>query len=120
MFLSEKIDVDEGEVNFSRVMSFDDVNKKILNEEMIMALSKYEEELKNVYNAYIIENYFALKKSRRLLLSQREITLQNKKWAYTSIILFLKESETTPHLTTIEHIEETMRIIVPNVNSKQQ
>lgn len=41
MFLSEKIDVDEGEVNFSRVMSFDDVNKKILQEDMIVALSKY-------------------------------------------------------------------------------
>lgn len=46
--------------------------------------------------------------------------MQNKKWSYISLILFLKESETTPHLITVEHVEEFMRMIVPNVNSKQQ
>lgn len=53
LFLSEKIDVDEGEVNFSRVMSFDDTNRKLLTEEIILTLKDYEEELKNVYITYM-------------------------------------------------------------------
>ena len=68
----------------------------------------------------MIENYWTQKKAKRLLLSLREINLQNKKWSYTSLILFLKESETCPHLTSIEHIEEMMRLIIPNTNPKQQ
>ena len=80
MFLSEKIDVDDGEVNFSRVMSFDDTNKKILTEDIILAIIKYEEELRNVFGAFLAENYFAMKKNKRLLLTLREIILQNKKW----------------------------------------
>ena len=41
LFLSEKIDVDDGEVNFSRVMSFDDVHKKLLTEEFMTTIYKY-------------------------------------------------------------------------------
>ena len=41
LFLSEKIDVDDGEVNFSRVMSFDDVHKKILTEEFMLSMKQY-------------------------------------------------------------------------------
>ena len=61
-----------------------------------------------------------MKRSKRLLLTFREMLLQNKKWSYISFILFLKESETTPHLMTVEHIEEFFKFIIPNVNHKQQ
>lgn len=120
LFLEEKIDVDDGEVNFSRSMSFDDLNRKILTEQFISIFKEYEVELKHIYYAYIFENHLALRKSKRLLLSHREILLQNKRWSFNSLILFLRESETTPHLTTIETVEDTMRIIVPYTNSKQQ
>jgi len=53
-------------------------------------------------------------------LSYREILLQNKKWSLYSLVLFLKESETAPHLLTVEHIEEYLRMIVPGTNQKQQ
>ena len=66
------------------------------------------------------ENYWSLRNKKRLLLSFREILVQNKKWSYISLILFLKESETSPHLITIEHVEEFLRMIVPNISSKQQ
>lgn len=46
--------------------------------------------------------------------------LQNKRWSYFSLILFLKESELSPHLITVEHVEEIMRMIIPNINGKQQ
>jgi hypothetical protein len=46
--------------------------------------------------------------------------VQNKKWSFISLILFLKESETSPHLITVEHVEEFLRMIVPNISSKQQ
>lgn len=69
---------------------------------------------------YLFENYWSMKKSKRILLTLREIILQNKKWTFTSLIHFLKDSETTPHMVSIEHIEEIMRFIIPNVNSTQQ
>lgn len=55
-----------------------------------------------------------------MLLTFREMVLQNKKWSYFSLILFLKESETSPHLITVEHTEDFLRFLVPNINSKQQ
>lgn len=76
--------------------------------------------MKHVFISYSIENYWSMKRSKRLLLTFREMLLQNKKWSYISFILFLKESETTPHLMTVEHIEEFFKFIIPNVNHKQQ
>ena len=92
------------EINRSRVMVFDDTNKKLLVEDSVRTLAEYEEELKNVFVSYTIENYWTQKRSKRLLLSLREIILQNKRWSYTSLIHYLKESETTPHLINIEQV----------------
>mgnify|MGYP006870841205 CR=1 FL=1 len=49
-------------------------------------ISDYEDELRNIFVAYAIENYWAQKKNKRLLLSFREILLQNKK---CSLFFFL-------------------------------
>ena len=119
-FLSEKADVNEGEYVQARIPAFDDINRKLFLEDAIQEMARHETELHNIYNAYVIENYFALKKNHRILLNSREIALQNKKWSFTSFILYLKESETTPHLTTIDNLEETLKQIVPSVSSKQQ
>ena len=73
-----------------------------------------------MFICYASENYWSIKRKRRLLLNFREMLLQNKKWSYISLVLFLKESETTPHLITVESIEEFLRMIVPNINAKQQ
>jgi hypothetical protein len=39
---------------------------------------------------YVEENYFSLKKHHRLLLSHREIELQNKRMSALSFVRFLK------------------------------
>ena len=57
-----------------------------------------------MFISYTTENYWSLKRKKRLLLSFREMLLQNKRWSYISLILFLKESETSPHLVTVEHV----------------
>ena len=101
-------------------MIIDEVSKKLIVEEMIAQMCLYAEELKHVFICYTIENYLSIKRKRRLLLSFREILLQNKRWSYVSLVLFLRESETSPHLITVEHIEEFLRMIVPGTNSKQQ
>lgn len=54
-----------------------------------------------MFISYTTENYWSLKRKKRLLLSFREMLLQNKRWSYISLILFLKESETAPHLVTV-------------------
>ena len=82
-------------------MVVDDLAKKLITEEVVQQLCLYSEELKHVFIAYTIENYWSLKRKRRLLLTFREMLLQNKKWSFLSLVLFLKESETTPHLVTI-------------------
>jgi len=43
-----------------------------------------------LYLIYVDENYWSLKKQNRLLLSQREVELQNKKITAVSFIRFLK------------------------------
>lgn len=71
-------------------MVIDDLAKKLLVEEMVQQLCMYSEELKHLFICYSIENYWSIKKNRRLLLSFREILLQNKKWSFYSLVLFLK------------------------------
>ena len=86
-------------------MLIDDLSKKLIVEEMVEQLCLYSEEIRHIFISYAIENYWSIRKKRRLLLTFREMMLQNKKWSYVSLILFLKESETTPHLVTVEHVE---------------
>ena len=74
---------------------------------------KYEDEIRHIFMAYINENYWYIKRKRRLMLTYPEVMLQNKRWSYISIVLFLKESETSPHLASVEHCEEIMRGLVP-------
>lgn len=54
-------------------MIMDEINRKMLMENSIKTVSEYEHELKNLYMIYVEENYFSLKKQKRLLLSHREI-----------------------------------------------
>lgn len=93
-----------GEINRARVMVIDDLSKKLIVEEVIKQLCLYSEEIKHMFISYTTENYWSLKRKKRLLLIFREMLLQNKRWSYISLILFLKESETSPHLVTVEHV----------------
>jgi len=58
----------------------------------VSKIAEYEDELKHIFIAYLFENYWSIKKSKRILLSLREIILQNKKWTFTSLIHFFKDS----------------------------
>lgn len=75
---------------YSRIMIMDEMNRKILMENSIKTICEYETELKNLYMIYVEENYFAMKRQKRLLLSHREIELQNKKMSALGFIRFLK------------------------------
>jgi hypothetical protein len=80
------------EINRARVMVIDDLAKKLLTEDAVKQLCLYSEEIRHVFIAYTTENYWSLKRKKRLLLSFREMLLQNKRWSYISLLLFLKES----------------------------
>lgn len=71
-------------------MVIDDLAKKLLTEDAVKQLCLYSEEIRHVFIAYTTENYWSLKRKRRLLLSFREMLLQNKRWSYISLLLFLK------------------------------
>lgn len=66
------------------------------------------------------ENYWAIKKLDRLLLTEREIDLQNKKMTAVSFVRFLRESEIVPHLINIEHVEDCLSKVVPGTVPKEK
>ena len=45
---------------------------------------KYEDEIRHIFMAYINENYWYVKRKRRLMLTYPEVMLQNKRWSYIS------------------------------------
>ena len=69
--LSEKVVAEKDAVLYSRVMIFDELNRKMFLENAVETLATYEDELKNLYLIYIDENYFAMKKQQRILLNHR-------------------------------------------------
>ena len=99
--LGEKIVADNDSMNYSRVMTMDETNRKMFMENAIIVLSEFEQELKNVYLIYVDENYWSLKKQKRVLLTHREVELQNKRMSAVSFIRFLKEAEVVPHIINI-------------------
>lgn len=60
-----------------------------------------------------------MKKQGRILLTHREIELQNKKMSSISFIRFLKEAEVLPHLINVEHVEDILSRVVPGTNPKE-
>ena len=69
---------------------FDDTNRRFLTENSIKMLSLYENDLKSLFVIYMNENYVAMKKNDRILLSELEISLQNKKMTAVSFLRFVK------------------------------
>lgn len=65
------------------------------------------------------ENYWSLKRNERLLLTERELDLQNKKMTAVSFVRFLREAECVPHLINIEHIEDCLSRVVPSTVPKE-
>lgn len=82
-------------------------------------IAKYEKDLRALFNCYMEENYYSIKKDKRLLLTEREINLQNKRMLTHGFIAFLRESEICPHVISIDHVEDILRLIVPYTNSKE-
>ena len=64
---------DKDAMHYPRVMVMDETNRKMFLENSVRMLSSYENELKNIYLIYIDENYWALTKQGRLLLTHREV-----------------------------------------------
>lgn len=68
---------------------------------------------------YVEENYFSMKKQNRLLLTHREIELQNKKMSALGFIRFLKDADVVPHMINIDHVEEILSRITPPSGIKE-
>ena len=119
--LGEKSLADKEAVSHPREMIMDEVNRKMVMENAIRTICAYEDEFRHIYLIYAEENYWALKKQGRLLLTQREVELQNKKVTAVSFIRFLKEADILPHLINIEHVEEILSRVVPAIkgNAKE-
>jgi hypothetical protein len=84
-----------------------------------MTIVSFERDIRGLFNCYIAENYQSMKNDKRLLLTEREIDLQNKKLTTVSFVTFLKESEICPHLIGIDHVEDIMKLVVPFADSKE-
>jgi hypothetical protein len=90
--LSEKIIANKDSMEYPRVMVFDEINRRLLSEQSIKTLCHFEKDLKSLFVIYMNENYWTIKKLDRLLLTEREIDLQNKKMTAVSYVRFLRES----------------------------
>lgn len=75
----------------------------------------YEEEIKAMFVSYISENY----RSPKLLLTWKEVALQNKKLTSYALIQFLKEAQIVPIIMNIEPFEDIMMKMVPQVHQKE-
>lgn len=117
--LSEKIIANKDSMEYPRVMVFDEINRRLLSEQSIKTLCHFEKDLKSLFVIYMNENYWTIKKLDRLLLTEREIDLQNKKMTAVSYVRFLRESEIVPHLINIEHVEECLSRVVPGTVPKE-
>ena len=117
--LGEKLTAEKDEMHYSRVMIMDEINRKMLMENSVRILCDYETELKNIYMIYVEENYFSMKRQNRLLLTHREIELQNKRMSAVGFVRFLKDAEVVPHMINIEHVEEILSRVVPPSGIKE-
>ncbi len=106
-------------MRFSRVMIMDEINRKMLMENSIKTICEYETELKNLYMIYVEENYFSMKKQNRLLLTHREIELQNKKMSALGLIRLLKDADVVPHMINVDHVEEILSRVTPPSGMKE-
>jgi hypothetical protein len=52
-------------------MIFDEINKRLLSEQSIKTLCLCERDLKTLFVIYMNENYWSLKRTERLLLTER-------------------------------------------------
>jgi hypothetical protein len=102
--LGEKLTAEKDEMRYSRVMIMDEINRKMLMENSVKTICEYETELKNLYMIYVEENYFSMKKQNRLLLTHREIELQNKKMSALGFVRFLKDADVVPHMINVDHV----------------
>lgn len=59
-------------------MVFDATNSRLITDS-IKKLTEYEDYSKHIFIAYLFENYWSIKKSKRILLTLREIILQKQK-----------------------------------------
>lgn len=103
----------------ARVISLDETNKKLIVEQSITTIARFEKDIRALFNCYIEENYNAIKKDKRLLLTEREINLQNKRMLTKGLINFLREAEICPHVISIDHVEDSMRLLVPYTDNKE-
>lgn len=76
--------------------------------------------MKACFDCYVWENYQSIKNKNRLLLQPKDITFQNKRLISVGFALFLKESEICPNVSSIEHVEDVLRSLVPSIAQKEQ
>ena len=55
-----------------------------------------------------------------MLLSWREIMLQNKKWSSVALVKFLIDAQVTPKLLSIDAITDMARKILPSHSPEEQ
>jgi len=113
--LADKTVISKDSIENPRVMVFDEVNKKLLSEGAIRAVCDYELELRNCFTVYISENF----QFGKVMLTWRELQLQNKGMSPYALIKFLKDADLIPNLLNIENLEEIMMKIVPPTSSKE-
>jgi hypothetical protein len=94
---------------------YDDINKRILNEQCITVLTSYEVEVRNIFTIYMQENL----ERRDIMLQWKELSIQNKKMTTPALVRFLRDADIVPHLISIETFEEVMMKILPPTNSRE-
>jgi len=54
-----------------------------------------------------------------MLLSHREVELQNKRMSLVGFVRFLKEADVVPHLINVESVEDILARVVPAAMPKE-
>ena len=112
--LSEKVVISKDSIDSVRSLIMDDLNKKIMTEAVLKAIIEYELEVRNIFTIYMTENLFY----QKILLTWKEILVQNKKMTMPALIRFLKESGIIGQIN-IEHCEEILMKMIPPQNTKE-
>ena len=113
--LAEKTVATKDAVETTRTPYYDDTTKKILSEPSFHVLCQFEDEMRACFVSYMSENYAG----NRLMLSWKELALENKRMSIFGFIRFLKEAALVPNYLSVEIVEEILLKTVPPVVPKE-
>ena len=114
-YLSERHIVIEERTIKPRSMIWDEHNKRLLETETIQAFIDFEKDLKAAFTCYFEENF----KTRKIFLTWRELSLQNRRLSLVNLTRLLRDAEVILGYINVHQFTEIASKIVTPINPKE-